>query len=83
MVAKGTDIPGEKDLINQIADDLRRLPTDKVHVIRDIVAVFLSRPDIELCWDNDVTDEDVLRAVRPVLDECWNNPDEDAAWAHL
>ena len=83
MIAKSdSDLPAD-DAVDQIANEMRKLPPGKLSVIRELVAFLAARPDVEFGWDNDVTDADVWRAVRPVLDECWDSPDEDAAWAHL
>ena len=37
----------------------------------------------DLDWESEVTDAEILRAVKPVLDECWDGSEEDAAWSHL
>lgn len=84
MIAKtGEEKTSNSDLIDQIADELSKLPVNQLNVVRDLVAFLASRPDIRLGWENDITDADILKAVKPVLDECWDSPDEDAAWAHL
>lgn len=84
MIAKSeSDSESVGDLVNQIANEMRNLPHSKLNVLRKVVALLSSRPDLELDWESEVTDEEILKAVRPVLDECWNDPEEDAAWAHL
>ncbi len=83
IVKTGDENTSSSELIDQIAGELSRLPVNQLNVVRDLVAFLASRPDVKLGWDNDVTDADILKAVKPVLDESWDSTDEDAAWAHL
>ncbi len=84
MIAKSeSDSESSGDLIDQIANEMKNLPHSRLNALRKLVAIMSSQPDLELDWESEVTDEEILRAVRPVLDECWDDPEEDAAWAHL
>ena len=84
MIAKSdSESASGGDLVDQIANEMRSLPASKLNVIRELVAFFAAKPDIELDWESDISDAEILKAVRPVLDECWDDPEEDAAWAHL
>lgn len=84
MIAKSdNDMGSVDDLVDRIASEMRGLPVSKLNIVRELVALLSARPDIELDWESDVTDAEIQKIVRPVLDECWDDPEEDAAWAHL
>jgi hypothetical protein len=62
--------------IEQIEEQLRRLPPEKLAVVFDFVS-YLTDRDAQ----SELTD--VLLAAESSLRKDWERPEEDEAWAHL
>lgn len=83
MIAKNPDSPNIDELLTQITSDLRHLSNDKLITVREFVAFLLTRSEDDVCLDGLVTPLEITLASEAVLKELWDNPEEDAAWAHL
>ena len=62
--------------IPQIEKDLRRLPSDRLAVVRDFVSLLLERQETARAFGT-------MLASEPVLSRDWDSPEEDAAWDDL
>jgi hypothetical protein len=62
--------------IEQIEEQLRELPPNKLPAEFDFVSRIAHS-------DDDITALDVMLAAEDVLRRDWDTPEEDAAWAHL
>ena len=62
--------------IPQIEKDLRRLPPDKLAIVRDFVAFLGERQATSGSFQT-------MLASEPVLSRDWDSPEEDAAWDDL
>jgi hypothetical protein len=69
--------------IADIDERLRRLPPDKLIVVYDFVSYLLERDLADLLLDADTDARATMLASEAVLRRDWDQPEEDAAWAHL
>ena len=62
--------------IEQIEEQLRHLPPEKLAVVLDFVSYLIERQRNSEAWQTMLASESTLR-------EDWDRPEEDAAWADL
>ena len=62
--------------IEQIEEQLRHLPPEKLAVVLDFVSYLTERQQSSEAWQTMLAAESALR-------KDWDRPEEDAAWADL
>ncbi len=66
----------ESVTIEQIEEQLRHLPPEKLAVVLDFVSYLTERQQNSEAWQTMLASESALR-------KDWDRPEEDAAWADL
>jgi hypothetical protein len=70
--------------IQQIDEQLRHLPPEKLAVVYDFVSYLIERELTQIFAEADSSDaRQTMLASEAVLRRDWDRPEEDAAWAHL
>jgi hypothetical protein len=69
--------------IQQIDEQLRQLPPDKLIVVHDFVSYLLERELTQMLTAIDSDARQTMLASEAVLRRDWDRTEEDAAWAHL
>lgn len=69
--------------IQQLDEQIRRLPPDKLVVVYDFVSYLLERELAQILTESASAARETMLLSEAVLQREWDQPEEDSAWAHL
>lgn len=69
--------------LREIDERLRQLPPEKLAVVYDFISYLIERDTAALLAQPEPDARETALATEPVLRRDWEQPEEEAAWAHL
>jgi len=69
--------------LREIDERLRQLPPEKLAVVYDFISYLIERDTAALLTRSEPDGRETALASEVVLRRDWEQPEEDAAWAHL